>query len=396
MLDDHIVSARPELMRMINRTLILDLLRREGSLSRSGLAARSGLSLPAVSRAVAELIADGWVTEVGSGTSSGGRRPILLQLNPKAGHVVAVDVTPARILGGVADLAGDLIVTKAESPEALGPSLLEQVGGMITWLKQAGEEARSAGYGPSIGVGLAVPGIPDRSGSHVSLAPALDWNGISVGTALRERFDSQVLVQNDVDAMLLGEQWRGAATGVQHAVALYVGAGVGAATLLDGHLYRGRDGAVGEVGFWLTDPTQKSHPSGFGLLESQISTLALARRWAAQVGWQPGGKADVLTALAQRAAAGDPATLRLITEMARLIGMVVVNLVTLLNPEIVILGGEVLKLGQFVLPVVNEMVNAYTPFPAKVVPAALGDRSTLIGAVSGVIQNRRSSVSYVG
>lgn len=383
-------------MRMINRTLILDLLRREGSLSRSGLAARSGMSLPAVSRAVAELIDDRWVTEVGSGTSSGGRRPILLQLNPKAGHVVAVDVTSSRILGGVADLAGDLVVTKAEEPEALGPPLLDQIAGMITWLKQAGEEARSAGYGPSIGVGLSVPGIPDRSGSHVSLAPSLDWSDIAVGKTLHERFNSQVLVQNDVDAMLLGEQWRGAAAGVQHAVALYVGAGVGAATLLDGQLYRGRDGAVGEVGFWLTDPTQRSHPSGFGLLESQISTVALARRWAAEVGWQPEGKADVLTAIAQRASAGDAVTLKIITETARLIGMVVVNLVTLLNPEIVILGGNVLKLAQFVVPVVNDMVTAYTPFPAKVVPAALGDRSALIGAVSGVIQHRRSSVTYVG
>ncbi len=396
MLSDRIVSARPELMRMINRTLILDLLRREASLSRSGLAARSGLSLPGVSRAVAELIADGWVTEVGSGTSSGGRRPILLQLNPKAGHIVAVDVTPTRILGGVADLAGDLVVTKSEAPEALGPPLLEQVAEMLAWLKQAGKEAEADGYGPSVGMGLAVPGIPDRSGSHVSLAPSLDWTDAPVGEFLRQRFGSEVLVQNDVDAMLLAEQWRGAAAGVHHAVALYVGAGVGAATLLDGQLYRGRDGAVGEVGFWLTDPGQKRHPDGFGLLESQISTAAMARRWAAEVGWRPEGKADVLTALAQKAAAGDAATLSLITETARLVGMVVVNLVTLLNPEVVIIGGDVLKLGQHVLPVLNEMVSDHTPFPARVVPAALGDRSTLIGAVSGVIQHRRSSVSYVG
>ena len=396
MLDDRIVSAGPGLMRAINRTLILDLLRREGSLSRSGLAVRSGLSLPAVSRGVAELIGDGWVTEVGAGSSSGGRRPILLQLNPKAGHIVAADVTPSRILGAVADLAGDLVVTKTEAPLSLGLPLLDQVAEMLTWLKQAGKEAEAQGYGPSIGVGLSVPGIPDRSGSHVSLAPALDWSDVAVGAVLLERFDSQVLVQNDVDALLLGEQWRGAAAGVKHAVALYVGAGVGAAALLDGQVYRGRDGAVGEVGFWLTDPAQKSHPSGFGLLESQISTVSLTRRWAAQVGWKPQGRADVLTALAQQASAGDSETLKLITETARLIGMVVVNLVALLNPEVVILGGEVLKLGDHVLPVLNQMVADHTPFPAKVVPAALGDRSALIGAVSGVIRHRRSSVTYVG
>jgi len=405
-------------MKRINRTLILDLLRREGRLSRSDLAARSGLSLPAVSRAVAELIADGWVTEVGAGASSGGRRPILLEHNPRAGHVVAVDVTPTRILGGVADLAGELVVTATEEPKALGPPLLDQVAGLIARMKEAGRRAAASGYGPLVGVGLAVPGIPDRSGSHVRLAPALQWNDFPVGKTLLERYGCQVLVHNDVDALLLGEQWRGAAVGVRHAVAVYVGAGVGAAVLLDGQLYRGRDGAVGEVGFWLTDPNEKPRSEGFGLLEGRISTAALARRWAAEVGWVQAGpgaepgrrteavggaavtpaaeKGDALTALAERAAAGEPATLRLIEETARLIGLLIVNLVDLLNPEVVILGGEVLRLQAQVLPVVNRMVDEYAPFPVKVVPAALGDRSALIGAVYGVIRQQRNSVSYIG
>lgn len=393
---ERIVSAKPELMKRINRTLILDLLRQEGSLSRSGLAERSGLSLPAISRAVADLIADGWVTEVGAGTSSGGRRPILLQHNPKAGHVVAVDVTPARVLGGVADLAGELIVTRAEAPKTLGPALLDQVAGMIARMKETGQDAAASGYGPLVGVGLAVPGIPDRTGSHVTLAPALDWSDLSVGQALGERYGIEVLVQNDVDVLLLGEHWRGAAIGVNHALAVYVGAGVGAAALLDGQLYRGRDGAVGEIGFWITDPAPKPRPQGFGPLEGQISTALLARRWAAEVGWKPTDRADLLGVLAQKAGSGDPVALRHVNETARLIGLLIANLVSFLNPEIVILGGDVLRLGSEVLPVVNQMVADHTPFPAKVVPAALADRSALIGAVYGVIRHQRSSVSYIG
>lgn len=278
---------------------------------------------------------------------------------------------------------------------------------MITELRRAAPE----GYGQLVGVGLAVPGIPDRSGSHVSFAPSLDWNDAPVGNTMRERFNTATLVQNDVDAMLLGEQWRGAATGVSHAVAVYVGAGVGAAALLDGQLYRGRDGAVGEIGYWISDPSDEPRQIGYGHFESRISTSALARRWAAEVGWQgqtpsPGaasggekqaasGTADAFTALVERAEAGDPATLAMVAETAKLIGLVVVNLVTFLNPEVAILGGEILRLGRFVLPVVSEMVNDHTPFPARVVPAALGDRSTLIGTVYGVLRQNRSSVSYM-
>ncbi|HEY3316029.1 MAG TPA: ROK family transcriptional regulator [Bacillota bacterium] len=390
-LDEQIVSGRPELIRRINRTLILDLLRREGALSRSDIAVKSGISLPAVSRTVAELIGDGWVNEIGIGTSSGGRRPILLQFNPRAGFIISLDVTPYRILGGAADLAGELIVTKAEVPRAMGVPLLDQVAETIAWLK----EAEGVSRGPLVGIGVSVPGIPDRAGANVSLAPALDWQDVPAGKVLRERFACPVVVQNDVDALLLGEQWRGAAAGVQHAVAVYVGAGVGAGALLDGRLYRGRDGAVGEIGHWLTDPNQEPRPIGFGHLETAISTVSLARKWAARVDWKAGSQSDIMTAMAKRSQAGDTVTRELVVETARVIGMVVVNLVAMLNPEIVILGGEIIRLESIVLPVISQMVADHAPYPALVVPAELGDRSALIGAVYGVLQQQRSSVSYV-
>ena len=384
------ISAKPELIRRINRTLILDLLRREGPLSRSDIAARSGMSLPAVSRAIADLIADSWVSEIGAGTSSGGRRPILMQFNSRAGFVVGVDVTPYRLLGGVADLSGDLVVTRSEVPVTLGQPLLDQLTTLIKWLT---EKAGVVG-GMLTGIGLSVPGIPDRTGNRVGWAPALEWQDLPVGSILQERFDCPVVVQNDVDAMLLGEQWRGAAAGVRYAVAVNVGSGVGAAVLLDGGLYRGRDGAVGEIGHWLTEPEQPPRRKGFGQLESRTAITFLARKWAAQAGWKLGENGDVMAAMVAKALEGDPGTRKLVLEMAGWIGVVVANLVTLLNPEVVILGGEALRLEQLILPVISQIVDSHSPYPAPVVPAQLGDHSAVIGAVYGVLQGQRSSVSY--
>lgn len=384
-------SAKPELIRRINRTLILDLLRLDGPLSRSDIATLSGMSLPAVSRTIADLIVDGWVSEIGAGTSSGGRRPILLQFNPRAGFVVSVDVTPYRLLGGVADLSGELLLTESEVPDELGQPLLDQVATLIERLMEAAGVTRDS----LTGIGLSVPGIPNPTGTHVGWAPALQWQDVPAGEVLRERFGCSVVVQNDVDALLLGEQWRGAAAGVRHALAVNVGSGLGAAVLVDGRLYRGRDGAVGEIGYWLTHPDQEPRPKGFGHLESQIAVGSLVERWAAQARFKSDDRGAIMTALVAKALAGDVPTRQLVVETARLAGMVLANLVSLLNPEIVIFGGEALRLEQLILPVLNEMVASHSPYPARILPAQLGDHSALIGAVYGVLQQQRSSVSYV-
>ncbi|MCL5676610.1 MAG: ROK family transcriptional regulator [Firmicutes bacterium] len=385
------VSGKPELIRRINRTLILDLLRREGPLSRSDLAARTGISLPAVSRTVAELVADLWVSEIGEGVSSGGRRPIVLKFNPRAGLAVCVDVTPYRLLGCVADLEGEILITQSEASAALGTQLLHQVSGLISRLI----EAAGVSSDKLTGIGLAVPGIPDRAGNCVSWAPALEWQEIPVADLLRDRFSCPVVVQNDVDTLLLGEQWRGAAMGVNHAVAIDVGSGVGAAILVDGRLYRGRNGAVGEIGHWLTNPGQEPRPRGFGHLESAIALTAVARKWAVQTGWSEGGEGDAIGAMVASLHAGEAAAQEAVLEMASWIGTVAANLTTLLNPEVIILGGEVLRLAPVILPEVEQMVASHSPYPAAVVPARLGDQSKLLGAVHGLLQQQRSSVSYI-
>ncbi len=390
------IPGKPELMRQINRTLILDLIRREGSISRAEIAARTGLSAPAVTRTVAALIEEGLVQEVGVGNSSGGRQPILLSFNPKAGFVVVVDIAPYRLLGGVLDLSGDVIFTEAAKVTGLGQPLLDQVTALVEELvHRSGIASENL-----VGTGLVVPGTPDPGGERVVWAPALQWEDMTVGERLGSLLGFPVTVFNDVDALLLGEYWRGAAVGRENALAITVGSGLGAAMLVDGHLYRGRDGAAGEIGHWLmesdvasTQPAP-SHGAvrGFGLLERRVALTVLAEQWAG-AGFSPGeGKVD---AFVEAALANDRRAIELINGAARVIGSVACNLVCLLNPELVVLGGEILRVSDLILPVVQELIDQYAPYPAPVIAANLAEKSTLLGACYGVMIRRRSSVTFV-
>jgi predicted NBD/HSP70 family sugar kinase len=300
-------------------------------------------------------------------------------------------VTPFRLLGAVTDLAGDLVETASEAPRALGLPLLEQVADLLERLVA---RVRADG-GTLIGIGVAVPGIPDPAGQSVRFAPAIEWENVPAGRVLQERFPYPVLIQNDVDALLLGERWRGAAAGVRHAAAVMVGSGVGAAVLVDGRLYRGRHGAVGEIGYWLTDSERPLAPGSAGQLEEQVSLGFLARRWARQCGRPPESDTALIAAMTAEALAGPSPAREIVREAARTAGVVICNLVTLLNPEIVIFGGAALCLKSLLLPEIGAMVDRHTLYPVPVVAAQLGDYSALMGCVVGVLEQQRSSVSYV-
>lgn len=231
----------PEHARAHNRSLLLQLLYRNGGQSRADLARASALTKVTVSDLVAEMLAEGLVVETRQRTSTGPGKPAVeLDIPRERWQVIAVDLSGAdEFEGAVLDLDGT-VITRASVPrnEATGSFALTVACDLV-------DELRARATAPVLGIGVGSPGIVDLDGVVLS-APNLGWIDVPMRAVLAERTGLPVRVANDANAASLAEHSFGAAA--HDLLLLKVGHGVGAAVLANGRLVHGRRFAAGEIG----------------------------------------------------------------------------------------------------------------------------------------------------
>lgn len=305
--------------------------------------------------------------------------------------VVAVDLggtkTTAALVGPAGAVVGRVTVP---TPAAQGPgAVLDAVVDAI-----AGLPADAVALVSAVGVGTA--GVVDTAtGTVVSATDALPgWAGTAVAGELSARLQrrwgphgpgARVVVQNDVDAHAAGEAWRGAAEGKDPALVVTVGTGVGAALVLGGVVHRGAHAAAGEIGHAPTPGAQylRCGCGRRGHLEAIASGPAVAARYRQESGTPVDGR-DV----ARRAAAGEELALSLVREAGRALGRALAGQVTVLDPEVVVLGGGFSAAGPAWWRAVEDTLRAELIPPlagVEVVPAALGVDAALLGAARQVL-----------
>ncbi|MGW2866708.1 ROK family protein [Kitasatospora sp. NPDC001225] len=335
-------TATTQTVAQVNQTVLLEVLRRHGTLSRQRLAAESGLSTATVHRLVEVLRAEGLVeVETERAPSSGGRPPQLIRYNARAQTVLAIAVRPRRIVGVVAALDGT-VLHEAEhhwafpgpdrpreiaADELTGP-LLALVDGLRDWA------GRHAGAPRALVVG--VPGVVrDRTGL-VEFAPALDWPGLRLGVLLQERYGVPVAVESNVNLVALAVRESPAAAGVGDLAAVVVGIEVGAGIVLDGRL-----GAAGALGHLMAGHAALDRPLGrTGDTQARIGDHAVDRRITEAGLTVSGTPAERVAGLFRLGREGDPAAVRLIGELTDDLALLVANLSTVLAPELIALGGR--------------------------------------------------------
>ncbi|EKP94101.1 ROK family transcriptional regulator [Thermaerobacter subterraneus] len=406
-----------------HRWAILHLLRQHGPLSRKDLARRTGLSQPRVSALVRELLDEHLVQEVGTGRSSGGRRPVLLDLNPAAYWVLAAMVEADRCDVAMADLSGRLVRVEtvdlqlAAGRPGNGQEALDRLAEALKGV------VKRAGLPPDrwLGTAVGVPGIVDPDTGRVRRAPGVGWwQDAAVREGLESRLPGPVLVENDVNLMALGEYARGAGQGARCLVLMYVGTGIGAAVVAGGRLFRGATSAAGEIGYLPVglvpdaveageavdakeavdaeravgagdagdardagDAGEGSVQPGFGCFEARYSARAVARFLEGR-GIAPDGRpVAVLAELAQRDAEARRFFRRLIAHW----GLAVASLVAVIDPDRVLLGGEAQAIGPEGLAELRRVAARYVPDLPPIAFAALGARAGLEGAVYQVLNS---------
>ncbi|MDD4337343.1 MAG: ROK family transcriptional regulator [Firmicutes bacterium] len=245
-------TADSALAKKLNRAVVIDCIEKYGALSRADIARLTMLSPSTVSSIVAELVDLGIVRESkGTAASSGGRRPILLDLNSSASCAAVVDVQVSRVLYGVVDLAGKPIWTAKEevdlsSPEATFHQVFQIVAKTLAKLPRTGA--------PAAGIGVSIPGIVDTTTGTVIKSTRLKWKELPLANRLQQEFSLPVYVDRDVRAAAWGERSYGLARSADDFVYVMVGkGGLGAGLILGGRSYVGARMQAGELGHMTVD-----------------------------------------------------------------------------------------------------------------------------------------------
>lgn len=372
-------------MKSVNRSLILNTIRTDAPISRAQLAKKTKLTPPTVSSIVKELIEQELVKESELGESQGGRKPTMLQINNERFNIIGIDAGPEMIECVLTDLSGEILqrtstmLAATITNERFLESLKECIYNVL--------QATPAGRGDVIGIGVAMHGVVDVETGTSLFAPILKLTNIPIKDVLEREFDMQVKVENDARAMALGESWFGDHGKLGSMLAVNIGHGVGAGLVIDGKLYHGASDIAGEVGHMTIDLHGTMCECGNrGCLQTFITGPAIVRRVTKEKtdsSIYPNITGERIFEFAER---GNKEFSELLQETGRIIGVGLTNLIHIINPEKIVLGGGVTKSEKFILPEIRNTINARALTPqAKATEIAitkLGDDATLKGAVS--------------
>lgn len=331
-----------DLIRALNRSLVLNTIKRFGPIARAEVARRTGLSPATVTGLTADLIEEGLVFEKAAGDSSGGRPPILLALNPRGGYVVGVKLTESQVIAALTDLEAT-IVAKVNRPWG-GESkeeIVQVISDVISTLVAQGNIRRKQ----LIGLGVGLAGVVDARAGILRKSPYLPWRDLPLRDLLQSRLRLPVYLDNDVNTLTLAEKWFGAGQGVENFLVVTVGRGIGLGIVMNGQFCRGAHGGAGEFGHTLVDAHGPLCACGKrGCLEAYASDPALMREASAEGTFDH--KVSTPDELAALAAEGNASAQAILGRAGAVLGRAVADLINLLDPELIILGGEGTRFGE--------------------------------------------------
>lgn len=376
-------SANRDQMRRTNEALVVGVIHDRGPVSRADIARDTGLSPATITGITAALIRDGIVVEESAGHSTGGRRPILLAIDRSAASALGIKLTENSAVIALTDLGADLIdqrdvsFTAGSSPEVVAAALGEGIAAI-----RAEHSDRQV-----VGLGVGMAGVIDREGGRCRFTPFFPWRDVPLRDLLAEAAGLPVIIENDVNALTVAERWFGEGASTTEYLVLTIGRGVGMGIMIHGALYRGsRDGA-GEFGHITVDPDGPLCPCGKrGCVEAYAGERAIE-----QAARDVTGRDISLDEAITRARAGDEALAGVFADAGRVLGLALSGVVSVLNPGLLILGGEGSRFIDLLLPTLTEALgkHAFDDFAAdmRIVVEPWGDDAWARGAAALVLDD---------
>ena len=392
------LAGNAALIARMNRSSILRLVKEQGPISRTQVAAQLKLNPATVGRVVSQLLKKDLLIEIGEEplkeNSRGGRRALLLEYNHKAGYVIGLHLDAYNLLGVLADLGGDLvrIVELPPSPTRNRDENLDRVCSIVSELLQA-----EAHIGDSVrGLGIAVSSVVVNPEGIVTNSADLGWRDMPLKSLLQQRFGFPVFVQNECNLGALAETLWGAGRGASDLVWLSMGPGIGSGIIVDGRIRQGAHHAAGELAFMLPGLQYLGETyARFGCMEPlcSCSAMVVKARCAVEVGdlgllkarLEQSGVLEVADVF-DAARADDPLALSLVRELVDYTSLIIVNIATVLDPDLIVLSRDLASAGDLLIPRIEARVRGVCPAQPRILTSELKEEAIIRGAVALALQ----------
>jgi predicted NBD/HSP70 family sugar kinase len=369
--------------------LVVERLLRDRSVSRAEIARSTGLSKQTISEVMRDLERDGWVHEDGQIQGSVGRSAVTYALRPDAAFVLGIDLGGTKLHIALADLHGEIVAESIEPTSGDGGAA---VVAQIERMKDALLQHASVSAQRLRGGVMGSPGMVDPASGSIVIAPNIPGlDSLDVRAALRERLGIDITIENDVNLAAIGEHWRGNSRRARSFAFIAVGTGIGMGIFSDGYLVRGARGAAGEIAYLpLGGDPYDARGLRFGTLETAIGSAGIVERYLG-LGGSPGSTVrDVFDRLEIEEAARIT-----IDEVSRILTTAILAVHSILDSEIIILGGSIGARPELKLRI-DEHLGRCMREPVRIELSALGNRATLIGAIGSAIDLVHRSLFGIG
>lgn len=379
---------------------LLDFIRAGGEVTKADLVALSDYSRTKITGCIESLLQKKYIIENEAKEYSGGRRSKTYSINGGLALVAGVDIGATSIDIAVADLTLKILIRYSE-PALVREGPLKTLGRVCTLLEQkileSGLQIENV-----MGIGIGIPGPVDFSLGTVVSPPIMPgWDKYPIIQTMQQWFPhANVVVDNDVNVMALGEMSTGIGSGISDMIFVKIGTGIGSGIICQGKIYRGASGCAGDIGHISVDKNGPlCHCGNRGCLESMTGGPAMAERalTAALAGKSPilmqkyvaNGEKLSAEDIGSAAREGDNVSNEIIRESGQMLGDVLASLVNFYNPEMIVIGGGVSNLGNLLLSSIRQTVlNRSTPLATRnlnIVFSAIGADAGVIGAVNLVM-----------
>jgi N-acetylglucosamine repressor len=348
-----LVRGNRDLIKAMNRNLLLNIIRREKQLSRTQLTDVSGLSVGAVSQITTELLEKNWLLETGEGDYTGGRRQTMLRLNPNAGYAIGVKLMENRVVCAVTDFASKIlyhnnfVVNGSEYPNVT----VDTIAAIVERTLVEASIDRAQVFG--VGIGLA--GVIHPHTGIVHYSPFFGWRDFPLAQQVQKCLNLPVYVENDVNTLTLSEHLFGSGRHHDNFVVVTVGRGIGMGMVINGELYQGSHGGAGELGHIILNlPLAREQGNDSGTLEGLAADPAVIRQ--AKLPLAETSLSDIVQAVEN----GHEQATEALAQSGEYLGVGLATIINILCPPLIIISGEGVVAGDYRLKSMFEAMRRYT------------------------------------
>lgn len=373
---DRIKVGNSQYIRDLNLAGIFKLIHQYGPVSRKELAENTGYSAATISNHVKRLISMGFVIETEKGSSTGGRKPVYLTVNPDKGRIFSIDIEVKQVKLVMFNLKLELEGQKTfpifdkDKPEGVIRQILLEIEKMLQEMGLTAEDI--------LGLGVAVPGLVDRGKNLLEFAPNLGWRNLEVVKPFAKKYSLPIVLENEAKAAAIGER-EFVYPQAKNMVYISINEGIGCGIIFDGELYRGASGNAGEFGHIIIDSDgPKCHCGNHGCWETLASENFIINSYARL-------NNIMLTKdeIYQKGKEGEQGVIEIFKEAGKNIGIGLVNILNSLSPELMVIGGDITRIKDYIFPdiidVLKKKALSISHEKADIKFSKLGNLATVYG-----------------